>query len=125
MKAFGKTSIVVGMLVATAALAASPAGAQLVYADSGSDASAGTTASVQGQVGLAGDSPLSRVSAPDPEGLTGDSALTRAREPIAATPAQDSGERWRWLGIGSGAGAVLLAAALSLAVGQRRRVALP
>ncbi len=79
-------------------------------------------------LGLTGDSPLTRVSAPEPEGLTGDSALTRQSGTVA-TPATSSGTDVDWTSFGAGAAmAALLAAAVAgvlLTTRRRGGVALP
>lgn len=79
-------------------------------------------------IGLTGDSPLTRVSAPEPEGLTGDSAATRYPRTVATT-ATSSGNDVDWTSFGAGAGAVaLLAAAIAgvfLTTRRRGGVALP
>jgi hypothetical protein len=82
----------------------------------------------QPSVGLTGDSPLTRVSAPEPEGLTGDSAITRYPGTVT-TPATSGGSETDWTSFGAGAGmAALLAAAIAGVVLTTRRrggVALP
>ncbi len=82
----------------------------------------------QPSVGLTGDSPLTRVSAPEPEGLTGDSAITRYPGTVT-TPATSGGSDIDWTSFGAGAGmAALLAAAIAGVVLTTRRrggVALP
>ena len=82
----------------------------------------------QRSVGLTGDSPLTRVSAPEPEGLTGDSAVTRYPGTVT-TPATSGGSEIDWTSFGAGAGmAALLAAAIAGVVLTTRRrggVALP
>jgi hypothetical protein len=79
-------------------------------------------------VGLTGDSPLTRVSAPEPQGLTGDSAITRYPGTVS-TPATSGGSEIDWTSFGAGAGmAALLAAAIAGVVLTTRRrggVALP
>src|SRR6188508_3408012 len=79
-------------------------------------------------IGLTGDSPLTRVSAPEPEGLTGDSAATRYPRTVATT-ATSGGNDVDWTSFGAGAGAVaLLAAAIAgvfLTTRRRGGVALP
>ena len=83
----------------------------------------------QQSVGLTGDSPLGRVSAPEPEGLTGDGALSRVDKPVATAQSSSSGTDfdWTWIGVGLGFSAALVAAmtALYLSARQRGRVALP
>ena len=82
----------------------------------------------QPSVGLTGDSPLTRVSAPEPAGLTGDSAITRYPGTVT-TPATSGGNEIDWTSFGAGAGmAALLAAAIAGVVLTTRRrggVALP
>jgi len=79
-------------------------------------------------IGLTGDSPLTRVSAPEPEGLTGDSAATRYPRTVGTT-ATSGGNDVDWTSFGAGAGAVALLAAAIVGVflTTRRRggVALP
>ena len=79
-------------------------------------------------VGLTGDSPLTRVSAPEPQGLTGDSAMTRYPGTVT-TPATSGGSEidWTSLGAGAGMGALLAAAIAGVVLATRRRggVALP
>jgi|SRR6188472_904988 len=79
-------------------------------------------------LGLTGDSPLTRVSAPEPDGLTGDSAATRYPR-IVGTTATSRGNDVDWTSFGAGAGAVaLLAAAIAgvlLTTRRRGGVALP
>src|SRR6185436_7595589 len=58
-------------------------------------------------LGLTGDSPLTRVSAPEPEGLTGDSAATRYPGTVGTT-ATSGGNDVDWTSFGAGAGAVAL-----------------
>ena len=83
----------------------------------------------QRSLGLTGDSPLGRVSAPDPEGLTGDGALTRADRPVATAQSSSSGTEldWTWIGVGAGFSAALAAAmaALYFSARHRGRIALP
>jgi hypothetical protein len=78
--------------------------------------------------GLTGDSPLTRVSAPEPEGLTGDSAATRYPRTVGTT-ATSGGNDVDWTSFGAGAGAMaLLAAAITgvfLTTRRRGGVALP
>ena len=82
----------------------------------------------QASLGLTGDSPLTRVSAPEPEGLTGDSALTRYPGTISL-PATSSGSDtdWTWFGVGAGMAALLAAglAGVLMTTRHRNRVALP
>ncbi len=82
----------------------------------------------QASLGLTGDSPLTRVSAPEPEGLTGDSALTRYPGTISL-PATSSGSDidWTWFGVGAGMAALLAVglAGVLLTTRNRNRVALP
>jgi hypothetical protein len=79
-------------------------------------------------IGLTGDSPLTRVSAPEPEGLTGDSAATRYPRTVGTT-ATSGGNDVDWTSFGAGAGAMaLLAAAITgvfLTTRRRGGVALP
>jgi len=88
------------------------------------------TSQVSGRpsLGLTGDSPLTRVSAPEPEGLTGDSAITRYPGTVT-TPATSGDNDIDWTSFGAGAGMVaLLAAAVAgvvLATRRRGGVALP
>ncbi len=73
-------------------------------------------------LGLNGDSPLTRVSAPEPEGLTGDGALTRVRK--TAPPAgMSGGNDIDWTSFGAGAGMAALAAAglVGILLTARRR----
>ena len=84
----------------------------------------------QVSLGLTGDSPLTRVSAPEPEGLTGDSALTRVDRPVGGTAGAggSGGETdWTWVGFGAGMAALLAAALMGLYLSARNRdrVALP
>ena len=82
----------------------------------------------QASLGLTGDSPLTRVSAPEPEGLTGDSALTRYPGTVSL-PATSGGSDtdWTWFGVGAGMAALLAAglAGVLLSARNRNRVALP
>lgn len=82
----------------------------------------------QASLGLTGDSPLTRVSAPEPEGLTGDSALTRYPGTVSL-PATSGGSDtdWTWFGVGAGMAALLAAglAGVLLSTRNRNRVALP
>ena len=79
-------------------------------------------------LGLTGDSPLSRVSAPEPEGLTGDGALTRVPE-TAPTATVSGGNDIDWTSFGAGAGMVALLAAglvgILLTARKRHTVGLP
>jgi hypothetical protein len=79
-------------------------------------------------LGLNGDSPLTRVSAPEPEGLTGDGALTRVPE-TTPTPTVSSGDDIDWTSFGAGAGMVALVAAglvgILLTVRRRHTVGMP
>ena len=79
-------------------------------------------------IGLTGDSPLTRVSSPEPAGLTGDSAATRYPRTVGTT-ATSGGNDVDWTSFGAGAGAVaLLAAAIAgvfLTTRRRGGVALP
>jgi hypothetical protein len=79
-------------------------------------------------LGLTGDSPLSRVSAPEPEGLTGDSALTRVPD-NAPAPTVSNGDDIDWTSFGAGAGMVALIAAglvgILLATRRRHTVGMP
>lgn len=79
-------------------------------------------------LGLTGDSPLTRVSAPEPEGLTGDSAITRYPRTVAApTTSGDNDVAWTSFGAGAGLAALLAAAVAGIFLTTRRRggVALP
>jgi hypothetical protein len=79
-------------------------------------------------LGLTGDSPLTRVSAPEPEGLTGDSAATRYPGTVATAAASDGNEMdWTSAGVGAGLTALLAAAIAGVVLTTRRRggVALP
>jgi hypothetical protein len=80
-------------------------------------------------LGLTGDSPLSRVSAPEPEGLTGDSALTRVPGNPTSTPTFSGGEDFDWTSFGAGAGMVALVAAgivgILLTARRRHTIGLP
>jgi hypothetical protein len=82
----------------------------------------------QASLGLTGDSPLTRVSAPEPEGLTGDSPLTRYPGTVSL-PATSGGSDtdWTWFGVGAGMAALLAAglAGVLLSTRHRNRVALP
>jgi hypothetical protein len=73
-------------------------------------------------LGLSGDSPLTRVSAPEPDVLTGDSALTRVPE-ATPTATASGGEDIDWTSFGVGAGMVALVAAglLGILLTARRR----
>jgi hypothetical protein len=99
-------------------VASLPHGAQVAYPQ----------ATETQSLGLTGDSPLNRVSAPEPEGLTGDSALTRAPG-TAPTPTVSGGDDIDWTSFGAGAGmAVLLAAAAAgvlLTARKRHSIGLP
>ena len=79
-------------------------------------------------LGLTGDSPLSRVSAPEPEGLTGDSALTRVPG-TSPTATVSGGEDIDWTSFGAGAGMVALVAAglvgILLTTRRRHTVGMP
>lgn len=84
----------------------------------------------QASLGLTGDSPLTRVAAPEPEGLTGDSALTRVAQPatVSSHGTSSGSERdWTWVGLGAGLSALIAAAmgAVFFSARQRGRVALP
>jgi hypothetical protein len=81
-------------------------------------------------LGLTGDSPLTRVSAPEPEGLTGDSAATRYQVTVSQpTRTASSGDDFDWTSFGAGAAMVaLVAAALGgvlLTARKRHSVGLP
>ena len=84
----------------------------------------------QPSLGLTGDSPLTRVSAPEPEGLTGDGALTRypaeGRGPTAAASSGNDTD-WTWFGLGAGMAALVAAglAGVLLTTRHRGRIALP
>ncbi len=73
-------------------------------------------------LGLTGDSPRERISAPEPQGLTGDSALTRVPEP-APKATTSSGNDIDWTSFGAGAGMVALLAAglVGVLLATRRR----
>jgi len=79
-------------------------------------------------LGLTGDSPLTRVSAPEPEGLTGDAAPTRVPE-TAPTATVSTGNDIDWTSFGAGAGMVALIAAgivgILLTARRRHTVGLP
>ena len=79
-------------------------------------------------LGLTGDSPLTRVSAPEPEGLTGDGALTRVPA-TAATATVSGSDDIDWTSFGAGAGMVALLAAglvgILLTARKRHTVGLP
>lgn len=79
-------------------------------------------------LGLSGDSPLSRVAAPEPEGLIGDSAATRYPGTVSTVTASGDDEI-DWTSFGAGAGMVaLLAAGLGgvlLTMRKRHTVGLP
>ena len=84
----------------------------------------------QRSLGLTGDSPLTRVAAPEPEGLTGDSALTRVDQPATVSThgtSSGSDRDWTWVGLGAGLSALIAAAmaAVFFSARQRGRVALP
>ena len=87
------------------------------------------TSEPQASLGLTGDSPLTRVSAPEPEGLTGDSAATRYPGPRGLTATASSGDDtdWTWLGLGAGMAALVAAglAGVLLSTRNRDRMALP
>lgn len=109
MRGIRRTIVAGAMLVATAALAAAPAGAGLVQADGdGGPVTAPTISELDSRLGLTGDSPLTHVAAPEPEGLTGDSALTRAGGPVMASQTVADQQRWTWVEVGSGTGVVPL-----------------
>jgi hypothetical protein len=81
-------------------------------------------------LGLTGDSPLTRVSAPEPEGLTGDGALTRypAQGLVQTGTASTSDDTdWTWFGVGAGMAALVAAGLAGVLLTSRRRgrVALP
>lgn len=71
-------------------------------------------------LGLSGDSPLTRISAPEPEGLTGDGPATRFPETVS-TPSVSGGSDIDWEAFGFGAGMVALAAAGLAGVLMMRR----
>jgi hypothetical protein len=102
----------------SASAATLPHGAQVVL----------SPASGSQSPGLSGDSPLFRVSAPEPEGLTGDGALTRVPE-TAPAPTVSDGNDIDWTSYGAGAGMVALLAAglvgILLTVRRRHTVGLP
>jgi len=79
-------------------------------------------------LGLTGDSPLSRVSAPEPQGLTGDGAVTRVPE-TAPTPTVSGGNDVDWTSFGAGAGMVALIAGglvgILLTTRRRHTVGMP
>ena len=79
-------------------------------------------------LGLTGDSPLTRVSAPEPDVLTGDTALTRYPG-NAPTPTFSGGEDFDWTSFGAGAGMVALVAAgivgILLTARRRHTIGLP
>ncbi len=131
-------------LAAVAALLAGPAGAQVPEGTGGQPVVA-QPAGVHGALvnrdhgvvaassdsrtlGLTGDSPLSRVSAPEPEGLTGDTALTRVSGNTPA-PTFSRGEDFDWTSFGAGAGMVALVAAgivgILLTARRRHTIGLP
>jgi len=113
------TTAILGVL---AALLVAPANARFVDPDSGGSADAAASATGGSSLGLTGDSPLTRVSAPEPEGLTGDGALTRAGAHGTSDTSSSTNERDRtWIGIGSGGGALLLAAIAALYFSSRAR----
>lgn len=124
---------------AVAALFAGGANAMPMDVDGGAANGALTTSSGQltgvhailqrnRSIGLTGDSPLTRVSAPEPEGLIGDSAVTRYPG-IVTTPVASGDDDIDWTSFGAGAGlAVLLATAAAagvLTTRRRRGVAVP
>jgi hypothetical protein len=82
-------------------------------------------------LGLTGDSPRTRVAAPEPEGLTGDSALTRypaqGRGLTILASSRDDDTDWTAFGLGAAIGALVAAglAGVVLTARQRGRVALP
>jgi len=117
------------VMAAVAVFLAAPAHAVLAMPDGGGSTESAVVSTGAGErpLGLTGDSPLGRVSAPEPEGLTGDSALTRAERSAAATTSGAASETdWAWVGIGSGVGALFLAAigAIAFTTRQRGRVAM-
>lgn len=93
-----------------------------------SGSTAGSQLGTQQSFGLTGDSPLTRVSAPEPEGLAGDSAATRYPQQVP-TATVSGGNDTDWTMFGAGAGlAVLLAAGIAgalLSMRRRHTVGLP
>lgn len=84
----------------------------------------------QPSLGLTGDSPLTRVSAPEPEGLTGDGALTRypgTGRGLTAAASSGNDTDWTWFGLGAGMAALVAAglAGVLLTARHRGRIALP
>jgi hypothetical protein len=80
-------------------------------------------------LGLTGDSPRTRVAAPEPEGLTGDSAATRypAGGVTVTASSGDDNTDWTSFGLGAAMGALVAAglAGVVLTARHRGRVALP
>lgn len=144
------------MLLTTAALAAvaaffaGGANARLMDVDGGTAAGAARVLSSQPQaipylshgigvdasqfsgrttsLGLTGDSPLTRVSAPESVGLTGDSAATRYPRQVGTTVTPGGSDvDWTSFGAGAGLAALLAAAVAGIVLTTRRRggVALP
>lgn len=120
------TTAILGVI---AARLVAPANAHFVDLDSGGSADAAAVATSGRSLGLTGDSPLTRVSAPEPEGLTGDGALTRAgAQGTSTAPAATDEREWMRIGIGSGGGALLLTLIAALLFSNRareRHVAMP
>ncbi len=110
---------------ATASSAAAPVAIPYLSHGIGIDTS---QFSARPSLGLTGDSPLTRVSAPEPEGLTGDSAMTRYPGTVT-TPVTSGDNDIEWTSFGAGAGmvALLAAAVAGVILSMRRRggVALP
>ena len=129
VKGFERLITTTALVGVTAALLVAPANARFVDPDSGDSAGAVASATGGTSLGLTGDSPLTRVSAPEPEGLTGDGALTRAgAQGTSTTSASTDGRDWVRIGIGSGGGALLLALIAALLFtnrGRGRQVAMP
>lgn len=73
-------------------------------------------------LGLTGDSPLTRASAPESQGLAGDTAVTRypRQVPITAEPGENDLE-WTSFGAGAALAALLAAGIAGVLLSTRRR----